>query len=113
MPRRTILPLVAVIACLTFVPAARANWLNGVGRHLGVGWSDGYHATNGCPQKHAASSDPNYTLESPWWSVLTPQNGQLPISASGRSHRPAGPSLFRQPGTGSSVIITDQPAGGP
>jgi len=41
----------ALIACAT----ASATWVNELGRHLGVGWSDGYHAYEGCPDSRLRS----------------------------------------------------------
>ncbi len=32
-----------------------AGWLNEAGRHLGLGWSDGYHAYEGCPDPRLRS----------------------------------------------------------
>jgi hypothetical protein len=112
MPRRAILPLITVVASLMLATAAQANWLNGVGRYLGVGWSDGYHSRTACPPKRPGGNCPNCDPEAPWWAKPATTAEPLPHPA-GVSRAPAsGPSLFRQPGTGSSVIISDQPAGG-
>lgn len=34
---------------LATAATAHAGWLNRLGRHLGLGWSDGYHAFDQCP----------------------------------------------------------------
>src|SRR5687767_3976061 len=34
---------------------ACAGWANELGRNLGVGWSDGYHAYEGCPESRLRS----------------------------------------------------------
>ena len=115
MLRRTIFPLVLILAAVTLVPAAQAHWFSGLGRHLGVGWSDGYHAKNACPPQQAGGY-PNGSAETPWWVVPGPQEEILPhppASSAARTHRPAGPSLLRQPGEGSRVIVTETPAGSP
>jgi len=115
MLRRTIIPLVLALAAGTFVPAARAHWFSGVGRYLGVGWSDGYHAKNACPPRGAGAC-PSGSPETPWWAVPALSGDSLPHPAAGTSSRariPSGPSLFRQPGEGSSVIVTESPASSP
>ena len=35
--------------------AASAGWVNELGRNLGLGWSDGYHAYEGCPDSRLKS----------------------------------------------------------
>jgi hypothetical protein len=99
MLHRTIFPLLAILAAVTFAPSARAHWFSGVGRYLGAGWGDGYHAKNACPPRRAGAG-PHGSAETPWWAMPGP-------------HQPAGPSLFRQPGEGSSVIVTETPAANP
>lgn len=42
-------PTVALALLLAFTTPAQAGWLNKLGRHLGLGWSDGYHAASQCP----------------------------------------------------------------
>jgi hypothetical protein len=41
-------PTVALALLLAFVAPAQAGWFNKLGRHLGLGWSDGYHAQGQC-----------------------------------------------------------------
>ena len=109
MARRTILPLVTVIAALSMSPTAHAHWWDGVGRHLGVGWGDGYHAKNACPPRHPNRNGMYGPVEVPWWAAPPAPAESLPHPAPGHPgpHIQAGPSLFRQPGEGSSVIVTE------
>lgn len=46
--------IAAMLLILVPTPAARAGWLNEWGRHLGIGWSDGYHAFDQCPPRRGA-----------------------------------------------------------
>jgi hypothetical protein len=39
---------VALILILATAATAHAGWFNSLGRHLGLGWSDGYHACDSC-----------------------------------------------------------------
>lgn len=48
MPRCPLNFLIAVAFVLAGNVTAQAGWLNELGRDLGVGWSDGYHAFDGC-----------------------------------------------------------------
>ena len=88
MLRRSLL-LALSLTLLAVVPAQA-----GLGRYLGCGWGDGYHAKNACAGYPAACHAG--APQSPWW---------MPSSG------PFGPSLFRQPGEGSSVIVTDKAVG--
>lgn len=46
----------AVLALTLAGPApASAGWVNELGRNLGLGWSDGYHAYEGCPDPRLRS----------------------------------------------------------
>ncbi len=113
MPLRSILLLLLVVSILGMTPAARADWLRGAGRYLGVGWSDGYHARNACPPRHNPAC-PNCQPQVPWWAVPAPQSEPLPHPASlppagALPRTPGGPSLFRQSGEGTTVTITDGP----
>ena len=36
--------LLALFLALSAAATAEAHWFNRLGRHLGLGWSDGYHA---------------------------------------------------------------------
>ena len=50
------LVLAFVLSCaLADTSPASAGWVNELGRNLGVGWSDGYHAYEGCPDKRLHS----------------------------------------------------------
>jgi len=55
-----LLALFASLTLVTIVSPARAHW-GSCGRHLGCGWSDGYHAANLC-----AAKCPSCT-SAPWW----------------------------------------------
>jgi hypothetical protein len=117
MPRRSIVTFLLLAMALPIARAARADWWNGPGRYLGVGWSDGYHAKNACPPWHNRNC-PNCQPQVPWWATPAPPLEALPHpaaagpQATARPRVPAGASLFRQPGEGTTVAITDvQPAG--
>jgi hypothetical protein len=45
----------AVIFLGTAGVPVSAGWINELGRDLGVGWSDGYHAYEGCPDPRLRS----------------------------------------------------------
>ncbi|HMC12706.1 MAG TPA: hypothetical protein VKH44_15505, partial [Pirellulaceae bacterium] len=110
MPR---LPLsfIAAATLLTVVPAARGELPQSLGRYLGIGWSDGYHAYTACPpkphiihHKHAAAAFPVAAPPSaplPWWKI--------PAAPTEPTSSESGPSLFRQPGEGSSVTTSGGP----
>jgi hypothetical protein len=111
MTRRTILPLLAVVLTLTVVPLAQAHWFSDFGRHLGVGWSDGYHAHNDCPPQHGSAHCRSGSPESVWWGDSAKVSEGLPQARTlhgGRQAR-SGPTLFRQPGEGSSVNASEHP----
>jgi hypothetical protein len=52
MQRKWRTTLAAALVLAATATAARAEVLNGIGRFLGVGWSDGYHARNDCEPCH-------------------------------------------------------------
>ena len=117
MPRRWIVPRVLLVTTLLIAPAAQADWSHGPGRHWGIGWSDGYHAKNACPPRHSHNC-PNCQPPSPWWATmgqpaeaLPPPAAMSPAPAAGRTRVPAGHSLLRQPGEGTTVTLTDGPPG--
>ena len=62
--RNRLIPVAAILLLLAGRGAATAGWMNELGRNLGLGWSDGYHAYDGCADRSRRSQ--------PW---------------SGRSHR--------------------------
>ena len=41
--------MIVLAATLAGATPASAGWVNELGRNLGLGWSDGYHAYEGCP----------------------------------------------------------------
>ncbi len=45
----------AVALILAGTASASAGWINELGRNLGLGWSDGYHAYEGCPDSRLRS----------------------------------------------------------
>jgi hypothetical protein len=48
--------LLVVMAAVLVVPlSASGGWINEIGRDLGLGWSDGYHAYEGCPDSRLRS----------------------------------------------------------
>lgn len=105
MARRAAVLLMTLVSVVTAAPPAQAHWW-GVGRYLGVGWGDGYHAKNAGPANHGIPNYPHGSPDVPWWAVPAES---LPQPA--RRHEPqlpAGPSLFRQPGEGSSVIVPER-----
>lgn len=48
MRRRIVLLAVTLTLFAGLAGSARADVFNALGRYLGVGWSDGYHARDGC-----------------------------------------------------------------
>jgi hypothetical protein len=107
MSRSTLLSL-TVLTVLTLARPALAGGFNPLGRFFGVGWSDGYHAQN-----VARLSGNDHPGKVPWWA--TPAAGPEALPHPAQPARPAipppGPSLFRQPGEGLSIII--EPAAPP
>jgi hypothetical protein len=108
-----------IAAAVTLVAMARpavADW-HGVGRHWGLGWSDGYHARNACPPRRGIHHHGETAV--PWWAIPAADGEPLPhpaaarkVSAARPTH-PDGPTLFRQPGEGSSVLTLDGPLPSP
>jgi hypothetical protein len=47
--------VIVLAATLASAPPASAGWVNELGRNLGLGWSDGYHAYEGCPDSRLRS----------------------------------------------------------
>jgi hypothetical protein len=103
---RLMLRIVAVVALLSIVTTARADWTHTVGRYLGVGWSDGYHSRYACPPRHIGAKQ-QMEEKLPWWATPATDAEQLPAPGA-HAYPPTGPSLFRSPGEGSSVIVTDK-----
>jgi hypothetical protein len=122
MPRLPLRCLATVLALVPLLPAAGVEPVHALGRHHGIGWSDGYHSRAACPRRYyfghhrAAPSATSF----PWWTAPTAEplpaaesellpapTGQSP--ATSRTFPPAGPSLFRQPGEGSAVPLSSAP----
>src|SRR4029434_8944681 len=110
MPRGPFAPILAVVSVLTIAPTARAEFPLSVCRYLGCHWGDGYHSGATAPPKRHTSYYQRGEVPAsvPWWQI--PAAGEeLPYpgpSAASRPFPPSGPSLFRQPGDGSSVVRT-------
>lgn len=112
MPYSRFVLFVAAVALLTLMPAASAEIPHAFGRYHGTGWSDGYHSHAACPPKrrllhHSSAPAP---ASVPWWTIpapdaepLAPPSHHYPGAT--RNFPPTGPSLFRQPGEGSSVTV--------
>ncbi len=114
MPRVLIIPVVVAGSLLTIGASVAADPLHSVGRHLGIGWSDGYHSRAACPPRHPLlRTSPQPAKPVPWWMVPAEGDENLPSPAPGditpNPGATTGPSLFRQPGEGSS----NQASGGP
>ena len=109
---------VALIATFALaVSAARGEWHQAVGRYLGIGWGDGYHARTNCPPKHGKFGTlPPAPVEKPWWAIPAADTEPLPHPAATRQTGedalpiPSGQSLFRRPGEASPIITTDRAA---
>jgi hypothetical protein len=112
MPRPLTLLLVSVVAVLSMAPIVRADYWHALGRHLGHGWGDGYHSRAACPPKQLLRSSAPPAKSVPWWMI--PAEGAEPLPAPGEvlpsPSSATGPSLFRQPGEGSSVHPSAAPS---
>src|SRR5262245_17758765 len=106
MPR-SLLATAAFLTLATMTSPASAHW-GSLGRHLGCGWGDGYHAANLCAPM-AQNCSPAGTETPSWLSPLPPSETLPHPAAPAQFRRPIGPSLFRAPGEGSSVLLTDGP----
>jgi hypothetical protein len=107
MPSKT-LTLLSAVAMATFASALHAGHSHHLGRHLGVGWGDGYHARTACPPKrHFMHAAPPPAASLPWWMIPAEGTETLPkVMPQEQLPGPdaaTGPTLFRQPGEGSSV----------
>jgi len=122
MARLPLLPCVAVVAVVALAQSVRGELPNSIGRHLGVGWSDGYHSRTACPPKRhtihqiqhlAVPPTAPAAKPIPWWKIPAepepvPAPAPQPIGTTA-TFPPSGPSLFRQPGEGSSVTVQGTP----
>ena len=105
MSIRALRSLVLALTVLTILPTAWAELPHQCGRRAGIGWSDGYHSHAACPPQaplimhtQVAAAKP---VALPWWKIPTVGASS---SANSASFRPtSGPSLFRQPGEGTSI----------
>ena len=109
MSGRAILPLVMAIVTFAVHAGHAGEPIHSLGRHYGHGWSDGYHSHAACPpQRHILHSPPPAAKPIPWWMIPAGAAEPLPPPASkepatSRSSPSSGPSLFRQPGEGSTT----------
>ncbi len=91
-------PTFALILVLATAASAQAGWFNGLGRHLGLGWSDGYHACDQCPpQRHSSFAIPPGGL--PFYETIVLPDKQ-PTPAKGPDSLPpprSAPPLFELP----------------
>jgi len=102
---RSIARLAAMLSLVAATTTAQANDMHSFGRWMGIGWGDGYHSHYACPPRHSGAGRAQQKL--PWWAIpASVGEGQ---SGAAHTFPPAGPSLFRQAGEGSSVIISDSP----
>jgi hypothetical protein len=120
MPDVRIIParlIMLAAALVTIVPPAQAAWP--WGRQGGLGWGDGYHAACSPPphfrKAHCGSSAPSWAEPLP---DSLPEAHSLPHGWPDARHAPPaaarlrGSSLLRQPGEGSSVLISGHAAAG-
>jgi hypothetical protein len=124
MRQRLFLAMIAIVTVAMMARSGHADVHQSMGRYLGIGWGDGYHSRNLCPPRHnAAQYTPATTT--PWWATPAAPAEQLPHPAeqlphpaapirpsTGNSIRATGPSLFRQPGEGTSITIQSGGAAG-
>lgn len=112
MSRRASFPIVTFAAIVASLPSWAGEPLHSLGRHYGHGWSDGYHSRTACPPKRQITAMPVPTAQPvPWWMIPADQAEPLPHPASqepttSRYSPSSGPSLYRQPGEGSSPRAT-------
>src|ERR1041385_8751149 len=112
--RVTHLIVFAALAIAATIPAsASAGWVNELGRRTGLGWSDGYHAYEGCPDKRLRSqpwqrrANRGGAYEEPLVPYLeptpAPQPAPEPIS-------PPNTSRPGQPGSAQAATSSSSPA---
>ena len=115
MPFRPIVPVSIILAVVSTGSIAQAGPGHSFGRYAGIHWGDGYHSRSACPPKrHAAWYGQATEAAAPWWTVPASELEKLPPPRQDGvmtpASRPAGPSLFRQPGEGSSTIGPPAPS---
>ncbi|HUE74049.1 MAG TPA: hypothetical protein VMP01_24425 [Pirellulaceae bacterium] len=77
---------IALLLILTTGATAQASWLNRLGRHLGLGWSDGYHAVDPSAPRHFSNfaippgglASPKFVAPSPAPKAASPPLFELP-----------------------------------
>lgn len=96
---RIVLFAVGTLAIFAAGNTAQAGNLNSVGRYLGLGWGDGYHAYNGCSTNesrwgHGANAGKPYfspalptteTIVTPAAPVAAPVSRPSPVGSSRRT----------------------------
>ncbi|MBC7852319.1 MAG: hypothetical protein IAF94_02695 [Pirellulaceae bacterium] len=67
-----------------------AGWVNELGRDLGLGWSDGYHAYEGCPSSRMRSQpwQRRASRQSPHEEPLVPYLEPAPVPRPAVSPQP-------------------------
>jgi hypothetical protein len=122
MSRTLILTIVTALLIVPSAASLRADHAQVIGRHLGLGWGDGYHSHTACPPKRhplraaLPPAPPQPAKALPWWMIPadSPENLPTPHDAPSSPATPntgaPGTSLFRQPGDGSSVYSPTSPA---
>jgi hypothetical protein len=113
--RSQILTLITVIAAAMFASPLEAAHPHHIGRYLGTGWSDGYHSRAACPPKRGLMHmAPQEAKPLPWWMIPAEDAQPLPKTAPQEElpipDAATGPSLFRQPGEGSSIYPQPAPS---
>lgn len=93
--RTRLFAIAAVVLVLANTGSAFAGWGNELGRNLGLGWSDGYHAYEGCP-------DPRHRAQP--WQRRSKRSGGIeepfvPYLQPTPAVRPAPPSSLPEPTT--------------
>jgi hypothetical protein len=83
-------PVLWVVASFGFLPTAYAGGWHGLGRYLGVGWGDGYHAPV-CPPHRACRAPAPAAV--PWWmlpATAEPLPATLPLPEPARAGERSG-----------------------
>lgn len=82
--RTRLFTLIATSFLIASAVPASAGWVNELGRNLGLGWSDGYHAYEGCPDPRLRSqpwqrrSNRSVGMEEPLVPYLAPTPAARP-----------------------------------
>lgn len=115
MPRLTILTVVIGAVLCWSTASLRAEHGQALGRHLGIGWGDGYHSRTACPPKRVmprASAVPLAapSKQVPWWMIPASEPENVPVPAPTEGDAASGQSRSRQPGEGSSNFSPSGPS---